>query len=89
MAAGVHSLLAFWIGGAGRQPPQGSVRSLLAFWAGGAAAGPAAPPVAPPVQTGAVGPPYQRMRQAVKRPRRIDDEEIFALIWAALHVLEK
>ncbi len=53
MAAGVRSLLAFWIGGASKPPTaaaQPGVRSLLAFWAGGAF-GSTGVVVTPPVDT--------------------------------------
>lgn len=36
--AGVHGLLAFWIGGAGAKTEQRAVNSLLAPWIGGAGA---------------------------------------------------
>lgn len=57
--AGYRSLLAFWSGGAGVEPPQPGVRSLLGFWIGGAGlpepSDPPDPPAPPRIEAGGGG----------------------------------
>lgn len=83
MAAGFRSLAAPWAGGVAAPARRGGYRSLVAFWLGGACAPVSTPPV-PPVDHGG-GSGFIRIPM---RRRKLDEEEdLMAIILAALVVL--